>query len=131
METNGFNVYSYTLGIATSLVVYGIYFFGIKPEKQIISEKVKTDSIAEKFPPTPPNNDYSDVRCWNYIEGRWETYDNDKPSNLPKIIEIRRPAAVPKPDKVINRRPSEKDIEDYIEEHGEEIYEELEDEFGN
>ena len=110
----------------------------------VLDKKEEYRQDKSQVIPKPPGNNFSNIKSWNYQEKKWETYDtNPKPSRNYSDEEIRilREKQSFKSDGSYIYTPGrhvptykevqEKAIKDYIDKHGDEIYEELEDKYGN
>lgn len=123
----------------------GLFLLGGILITQDKGEKHRQESL--ELPP-PPDNDYSKVKSWDYQENHWETYEPFVPtkrqwSNNYSDEEIRMlrekqsfkndGSYIHTPGRYVPTRKEldEKAIEDYIDEHGQELYDELEDKYGD
>lgn len=137
-----FNWESFLMGLTVTALLVSGYFLNKKDDDHYKSKEYK-ESIKI---PEPEDNDYSKVRSWNYEEQRWNYYE--PLINVPKSknysdeeIRILREkqsfqndgSYIYTPGRHVPTREelSRKEIERYIDKHGEEVYEELHDKYGN
>lgn len=128
--------------IIKGLIIALFIFFGYqstekKPEKPVD----QTSGI-----PDPPDNDYTKVKSFDYQNNTWNTYEPFIPVQRSKnysdeeIRIIREKHSFNNDGSYIytpgrhvptQKELTEQAIEDYIDEHGEELYEQLEDRYGD
>ena len=118
----------------------GLFLLGGTLITQYSDNKKEEKSL--KLPP-PKNNDYSHVKSWDYDKQEWNYY---QPTSKVKYqshnysdeeIRILREkqsfqnggSYIYTPGRHVPSR--EEEIKNYIDEHGDEIYEELHDKYGN
>lgn len=137
-----FNWQSFLAGISVSAFLLSGYLLNKKEDDYYNSKEYK-DSIKI---PDPPDNDYSNVKSWNYEEKSWNTYQpfiqvpKSKNYSDEEIRILREKQSfqsggsyIYTPGRHVPTREelSRKEIERYIDKHGEELYEELHDKYGN
>ena len=138
-----FNWQSFLMGLSVTALLVSGYFLNKKDNDHYKSKEYK-DSIKI---PDPINKDYSNVRSWDYDNQRWNYYEplvpvrqQSKNYSDEEIRILREKQSfqsdgsyIYTPGRHIPTREelSRKEIERYIDKHGEEVYEELHDKYGN
>ena len=129
---------AFFIGISLAIFFIGGYMLSEK-QNSYYKSQARMDSI--KIPP-PIDSNYNNVKSWDYQNKKWNTYEPFV--KIPKSrnysdeeIRILREKQSFKNDGSYIYTPGrhvptrEEEIQNYIDEHGDEIYEELQDKYGN